>query len=233
MLCCLLEAAGLEADFSCSCRMKSTSPLCSRVAIQNLLGSNERNHINFMLVLLLYKDMSSRLRHKSCPDCRGKSVSNSPGKQGMEDLIKYNFYEHFFYFRVLLVAWHCVCSNPCSGWVTDIELHVPLRAMSRAPGSQLEEIWQTLTSGPISSISLVAHVGSQHCALHLTLLLNYNPTRLLYNINLIVITRETPAAGTEKPLQAGKQGTQRDCAVPILEGFQTYLDKALNNLVWP
>lgn len=171
-----------------------------------------------MLVLLLYKDMSSRQRHESCLDCRGKIVSNSPGKQDVEYLINYNFYEHLFYFRVPLVAWHCFCSSPHSGWVIDIELHVQLRTVSRAPASQLEEIWQTLASVPISSISLVAHVGSQHCALHLTLLLNYNAIHLLYNINLIVITREIPAAGTKKPLQAGKQTAQRDCAVPILEG---------------
>lgn len=134
-----------------------------------------------------------------------KNVSNTSGKQDMEDLIKYNFYKYLSYFGVLLVPWHCSCSSPCSGWVTDIELHVQIRTMSRAPGSQLEQIWQTLASVPISSISPVAHVCSQHCALHLTLLLNYNPAHLFYNTNLIGITREIPAAGTENLFRrAGK-----------------------------
>lgn len=47
MLCCLLEAAGLEADLSCSCRLNPTNLLCSRVAIQNLLGSSERRSHTF------------------------------------------------------------------------------------------------------------------------------------------------------------------------------------------
>lgn len=95
MLRCLLEAAGLEADFSCSCRMKSTSPLCSRVAIQNLLGSNERRshqfHAGFAALQRYEQQTETRINAYIAGE---KNVSNSSGKQVMEDLIKYNFYRY-------------------------------------------------------------------------------------------------------------------------------------------
>lgn len=71
MLCCLLEAAGLEADFSCSCRMKSTSPLCSRVAIQNLLGSNERRSHQFHAVFAALQRNEQQTETQIMPRLQG------------------------------------------------------------------------------------------------------------------------------------------------------------------
>lgn len=85
----------------------------------------KEDHINFMLVLLLCKDMSSsRHRHASCLDhSAGRHVKLVRKTRPSQ----YNFYKYIFYVRGLLAPWHCCCKSLCSGWVTDTELPVPLR----------------------------------------------------------------------------------------------------------
>lgn len=78
MLCCLLEAAGLEADFSCSCRMKSTSPLCSRVAIQNLLGSNERRSHQFHAGFAALQRYEQQTETRIMPRLQGRKMCQTP-----------------------------------------------------------------------------------------------------------------------------------------------------------
>lgn len=179
-----------------------------------------------MLVLLLYKDRSSsRHRHKSCLDCRGGKCVKLIRKTRYVRPSQYNFYKHIYYFGVLLVSWHCFCNSLYSGWVTGIELHVQLSTTWVGPlylywsidftDISLRPCQQHFAHGPHRFLALCS-------ASDITPIkqLSYNPTRLFYNMDLVVIRRGIPTADTEKPFQAGEQVAQRGGAVPILEGFQ-------------